>query len=201
MKKFLLLSLLFLTISATAQFRWELSGGLLFSKINLENSETSFGTGFVINGAYEYLLDQRARTGLIFAIEYVDRKSVISALDDQLVDIDIDFQQIGFMPKFRYYFGKEVRPYVSIGPSFRYTVSGNFDGEKLENGEDADGIALSNEIMLGATGAAGVVINIGERFFFTTELGVAQEFLDVLRDADSKIFDIYARVGIRYRPR
>ena len=86
-KNALVLFLLLLTTTGFAQYRWELSGGLLFSKIDLENTETEFGTGFAINGAYEYLLDQRARTGLVFAIEMVQRKSTITAIDLSLIHI------------------------------------------------------------------------------------------------------------------
>ena len=131
-KNALVLFLLLLTTTGFAQYRWELSGGLLFSKINLENTETEYGTGFVINGAYEYLLDQRARTGLVFAIEMVQRKSTITAVNQVLVNQDLEALQFGFAPKFRYYFGKEVRPYVTAGPTFRYTSSAKLDGEKLE---------------------------------------------------------------------
>jgi len=183
------------TLSGYSQYRWELSGGLLFSKIDLENTETEYGTGFVINGAYEYLLDQRARTGLVFAVEMVQRKSTITAVEQILVNQDLEVLQFGFSPKFRYYFGKEVRPYLTAGPSFRYTSSVKMDGVKLEDD------SVSNEIMLGASGGAGLVVNIGERFFLMAETGVMNEFLDLFKDQDSKIFDIYFRLGIRYRPR
>ncbi len=184
-----------LTTTAFAQYRWELSGGALFSKINLENAETDYGTGFVLNGSYEYLLDQRARTGFVFALELVQRKSVITAIGQEIVNQDLEAVQFGFAPKFRYYFGKEVRPYLTVGPSFRYTSSVKIDGQKLEDDE------VSNEIMLGAMGGAGVVVNIGERFFVMAEAGVMNEFLDLLKERKSTLFDAYLRVGIRYRPR
>lgn len=192
-----ILPLLFVvfTTSGYAQYRWELTGGLLFSKINYENAEVDFGTGYQINGAYEYLLDQRARTGLVFSIELLQRKSRITAIDQVLVNQDIEALQFGFSPKFRYYFGKEVRPYLTVGPSFRYTSSVKIDGEKL------DKELISNEIMLGAHAGAGVVVNVGERFFLMSEAGVMLDFLDVLKEAKSTFFDLYFRVGIRYRPK
>ena len=184
----------FVGVASYAQFRVELTGGPLFSTINLENAEVESGVGYQINAAYEYLTDERARTSFVFSLEMLQRKSNVVAVGDVLINEPFEAMQVGFSPKFRMYFSKEVRPYFTIGPSFRVNTTIKNGGVKL------DKEAISKNIILGGVLGAGVVVNIGERFFVMAEAGAMNDFIDNLKESDSKFFDIYVRVGIRVRP-
>ena len=202
--------LLFVCICAfpivlTAQYRWEVTGGLLFSEFKTDGFEADSDIGYQINAAYEYLLDERARTGLVFSFEYLQRKSVLISDIPVAANSTIESSQFGFSPKFRVYFSKEIRPYLTVGPSFRINSNLELDGVEIESGntmEMESAIPQKAEgILIGGVYGAGLVVNIGERAFVMAEAGYMNDFTDNLENVDSKFSDIYVRIGFRYRPR
>ena len=192
----------------TAQYRWEVTGGLLFSEFKTDGFEADSDIGYQVNAAYEYLLDERARTGLVFSFEYLQRKSVLIPNVPLISNSTIESSQFGFSPKFRVYFSKEIRPYLTVGPSFRINSKLELDGVEIESGGDADMMEMDSAlprkaegILIGGVYGAGLVVNIGERAFIMAEAGYMNDFTDNLENVDSKFSDIYVRIGFRYRPR
>ena len=203
MKKILFyITIALLTITAEAQYRWEFSGGITNSGLNLENVDTNRGTGYYFNAGYGYISGMRAKTSIVFSLEALQRNSELA--EDVVVEEDIiiaqkgteyKVTQFGFSPKFRYLFftGKDrFRPFMNVGPTFRYTSKFEFGGEELDS-EDYE------ELMIGGVYGVGFSQMIGEVFDIFFEAGAMNDFLDNLKDTKSKFFDVYARVGVRFR--
>ncbi|WP_299896036.1 outer membrane beta-barrel protein [uncultured Aquimarina sp.] len=198
MKKILLFTL-FMALTATSfgQYRWEVSGGPTFSKLNLDNLDTEVGTGFYLNAGYGYLMGVRAKTSFVFSLDLVQRSSEIQGLGDAKT------LQVGFNPKFRYLFGRgkdRFRAFVNVGPSFRLNTNFEISGVELES-------EAYEQLVIGGVYGAGFSQMIGEMFDIFFEAGVMNDFTDNLKDDDlqiintggSKFFDFYARVGVRFR--
>ncbi len=198
MKKIVFFILL-ATISVTSygQYRWEVSGGPTFSKINLDNLDTEMGTGFYLNAGYGYLMGVRAKTSFVFSLDLVQRSSEIEGLGDAKA------LQVGFNPKFRYLFGRgkdRFRAFINVGPSFRLNTNFEIGGLEL----DSDSY---EQLVIGGVYGAGFSQMIGEMFDIFFEAGVMNDFTNNLADNgsilvnsdNSKFFDIYARVGVRFR--
>lgn len=192
-----------ISLSSYGQYRWEVSGGPTFSKLNMENFDTSVGTGYYLNAGYGYLMGVRAKTSFVFSLDLVQRASEIENLGD------VKALQVGFNPKFRYLFGRgkdRFRAFVNAGPSFRLNT--NVEVGPLELDSDS-----YEQLVIGGVYGAGFSQMIGEMFDIFFEAGVMNDFTDNLkgRDTDgnsgaivfdtdsSKFFDIYARIGVRFR--
>ncbi|WP_108804013.1 outer membrane beta-barrel protein [Aquimarina sp. Aq107] len=206
MKK-LIFFILLVAISATSfgQYRWEVTGGATFSKLSFEDVDSDFGTGFFFSAGYGYVMGVRAKTSIVFSVEILQRNSEIDLFQSQFdlgdpVFIDdpkteIKALQIGFNPKFRYLFGRgkdRFRPFINVGPSFRLNTSVEFAGVDLESDQ-------YEQLVIGGVYGAGFSQMIGEMFDIMLEVGAMNDFTDNLVDVDSKFFDIYARVGVRFR--
>ncbi len=182
-----------LSTSSYSQYRWEVSGGATFSKLNLDNAETSSGAGFFINAGYGYLMGVRARTSIVFSLDLLQRNSEIENIGD------VKTLQVGITPKFRYLFGRgkdRFRAFVNVGPSFRANT--NFEIGDIELDSEA-----YEKLIIGGVYGAGFSQMIGEMFDIMAEVGVMNDFVDNLNDnsisGGSKFFDVYARVGVRFR--
>ncbi|TYP74985.1 outer membrane beta-barrel protein [Aquimarina intermedia] len=207
-KNFLFICLAFVLSGSYAQYRWEVSGGATFSKLNLDNVDTNRGIGFYFNAGYGYMLDDRAKTSIIFSLEALQRRSTFADTASENIEIngepftvrynegdEIKAFQIGFSPKFRVITGQNTdnfRAFFQVGPSFRVNT-------KVENGDKKLSTQDYEQIVLGGVYGAGFSIATGEMFDFMIDVGVMNDFIDNLTDQNSKFFDIYARVGIRYR--
>ncbi len=197
MKKVLIVFLLIMlpTVGYT-QYRWEFSAGILNSKLNFETEtnekiNTNAGVGFQLNVGYEYLLDQRAKTSVVFAGEILQRSSDITS--GTFAGENIKTLQFGFSPKFRVLFGKDIRGFVNVGPSFRINTSVRLGGERLEAND-------FEQVIVGGVYGGGVSIAAGEMFDFIAEVGVMNDFVSTVTASNSsKFFDIYARIGLRFR--
>ncbi len=171
------------------QYRWEVSGGATFSKLDYGTNETNWGVGFFINAGYGYILDVRARTSIVFSADLLQRTSEIEGLGDA------ETLQVGFTPKFRYLTGRgkdRFRAFVNVGPSFRINTKFEVAGTGLN--DDA-----YEKLIVGGVYGVGFSQMIGEMFDIMAEVGVMNDFVDNIIDVDSKFFDIYARVGVRFR--
>ncbi|MDY8135613.1 outer membrane beta-barrel protein [Aquimarina sp. 2201CG5-10] len=194
MKKIVFFAILMaLSFSSYGQYRWEISGGATFSKLNLDNTETSSGTGFFFNAGYGYVMGVRAKTSIVFSLDVLQRNSEIEGVGDAKA------LQVGFTPKFRYLFnrGKDrFRPFINVGPSFR--VNTNFEIGSTELETDA-----YEQIVIGGVYGVGFSQMVGEMFDIFVEAGAMNDFIDNLDDSvttgSSKFFDVYARVGVRFR--
>jgi len=188
MKKIVFLILVtFLSFSSYGQYRWEFSAGGTFSKLG-----------------FDYVSGFRAKTSFVFSIDALQRNSSISDIGD------ISVFQLGFNPKFRFLFnsGKSrFRPYINVGPTFRWTASMEVAGTKLESDS-------YRNLILGGNYGVGFSQMIGEMFDILFEVGVMNDFTDnlfnpseVAEDSpivtfdteNSKFLDFYARVGVRFR--
>lgn len=199
MKKITFLILFtFLSTITYSQYRWEVSGGLVRSKINLENTTTDYGNGFYLNAGYGYVMGVRARTSIVFSLDFLQKSSRITEDNAQLGfsnGDEIKTMQFGFTPKFRFLFGEgkdKFRPFINVGPSFRVNSNFEIGGEKLES-------SAVEQIIIGGVYGAGFSVAVKEMFDIMGEFGVMNDFVDNLVNTESKFFDIYARVGIRYR--
>ncbi|KAA1243690.1 outer membrane beta-barrel protein [Aquimarina sp. RZ0] len=192
---FILLALL--SVSSYSQYRWEVSGGLTSSSLDLGNVETNRGVGFYVNAGYGYLSGVRAKTSFVFSLDLVQRSSEIEGIGD------VKALQVGFNPKFRYLFnrGKDrFRPFVNVGPSFRFNTSFEIGSQELETEQ-------YEQLVIGGVYGVGFSQMIGEMFDIFFEAGAMNDFTDNLKDNDtailqtgsSKFFDIYARIGVRFR--
>lgn len=178
-----------ISIATYGQYRWEVSGGATFSKLDLETSETTAGAGFYVNAGYGYLMGVRARTSIVFSLDLLQRTSEIEGLGDA------ETLQVGFNPKFRYLTGDgkdRFRGFINVGPSFRVNTSFKIDGQKLEDEE-------YEQLIIGGVYGVGFSQMIGEMFDIMAEVGVMNDFVDNLTNTGSKFFDVYARVGVRFR--
>ncbi|WP_299437171.1 outer membrane beta-barrel protein [uncultured Aquimarina sp.] len=205
MKKTLFFILL-ATISITSygQYRWEVTGGAAFSKLSFEDVDSEYGTGFFFNAGYGYVMGVRAKTSIVFSVEVLQRNSEIDFFPTVFTPGDPVFStegtevkvlQVGFNPKFRYLFGRgkdRFRPFINVGPSFRLNTSVEFGGVDLESDQ-------YEQLVIGGVYGAGFSQMIGEMFDIMLEVGAMNDFTDNLVDVDSKFFDIYARVGVRFR--
>jgi len=183
--------ILFITLSITSygQYRWEVSGGATFSNLDIENAETSRGTGFYFNAGYGYVMGVRAKTSIVFSLDLLQRNSEIEGIGD------VQVLQAGFNPKFRFLTGEgkyRFRGFVNVGPSFRVNTSFKIAGEELE---DKD----YEKLIIGGVYGIGFSQMVGEMFDIMAEVGVMNDFVDNLTDTGSKFFDVYARVGVRFR--
>ncbi len=207
MKKLIFLGLftLILSTESYAQYRWEVSAGATFSKLNVDgpNLESGdSGAGFFINAGYGYVMGVRAKTSLVFSLDLLQRNSEILGTVPGLespVSIDVKMLQAGITPKFRYLFGRgkdRFRAFVNAGPSFRINANVKFNGEELDS-EDFE------NVVIGGVYGAGFSQMIGEMFDVMLEVGAMNDFVDNFNDTvtsgSSKFFDFYARVGIRFR--
>ncbi|WP_109301100.1 outer membrane beta-barrel protein [Aquimarina sp. AU474] len=190
MKKIIIfLVLTVCAVTSNAQYRWEVSAGPTFSTLNLDDVETSSGTGFYVNAGYGYVMGVRAKTSIVFSLELLQRKSEIENVGDAKT------LQVGLNPKFRYLFGAgkdRFRAFVNVGPSFR--VNTKFEVADVELEDDA-----FEKLIIGGVYGAGFSQMVGEMFDIMAEVGVMNDFVDNITDTNSKFFDIYARVGIRFR--
>lgn len=178
-----------ISIATYGQYRWEVSGGATFSKLDLETSETTAGAGFYVNAGYGYLMGVRARTSIVFSLDLLQRTSEIEGVGDA------ETLQVGFNPKFRYLTGDgkdRFRGFINVGPSFRVNTSFKIDGQKLEDEE-------YEQLIIGGVYGVGFSQMIGEMFDIMAEVGVMNDFVDNLTNTGSKFFDVYARVGVRFR--
>ncbi|WP_128755165.1 outer membrane beta-barrel protein [Aquimarina sediminis] len=182
---------LFLVISLTSygQYRWEVSAGGTFSKLNLDNVETTGGAGFFVNAGYGYVMGVRARTSIVFSLDLLQRNSEIEGVGDA------ETLQVGFNPKFRYLTGDgkdRFRGFINVGPSFRVNTNFKVAGIELED-------EAYEKLIIGGVYGVGFSQMVGEMFDIMAEVGVMNDFVDNLTDANSKFFDVYARVGVRFR--
>ncbi len=192
--KQLLLSftLLLCTAASYGQYRWEVSGGALYSTFNVDSGDTDAGVGFYVNAGYGYLLGNRARTSIVFSLELLQRNSEITS---GVLTGDVSVLQVGFSPKFRYLFGEnkdKFRAFLNVGPSFRVNTSVEVAGVDLES-ENFE------QVIIGGVYGGGASLGIGEMVDVMAEAGVMNDFVDNLQSGSSKFFDIYLRVGIRFR--
>ncbi|MBQ4819116.1 outer membrane beta-barrel protein [Aquimarina sp. MMG016] len=206
MKKIVFLAFFgILSFTSYGQYRWEVSAGGTFSNINLENTDTSSGIGFYVNAGYGYVSGYRAKTSIVFSVELLQRNSeldqaiALPAAEGNVVipqGEKLSALQIGFNPKFRFLFnrGKDrFRPFVNVGPAIRYNASFKAGDVDLESSDQFEQLVIS-----GVYGA-GFSQMVGEMFDIMAEVGVTNDFTDNLVDIDSKFFDVYARVGVRFR--
>jgi hypothetical protein len=183
--------ILFTTLSVVSygQYRWEVSAGGTFSKLNLDDNETTVGTGFFVNAGYGYVMGVRARTSIVFSLDLLQRTSEIEGAGDA------ETLQVGFNPKFRYLTGDgkdRFRGFINVGPSFRVNTKFEINGVELEN-------EAYEKLIIGGVYGVGFSQMIGEMFDIIVEAGVMNDFVDNITDTNSKFFDIYARVGVRFR--
>ncbi len=213
MKKNILIALIAMfSITSYGQYRWEVSGGITNSSLNLDNVDTNRGTGFYFNAGYGYVMGVRAKTSIVFSVEVLQRNSEIdlSNLSIFIADdiafnrnINVKALQVGFSPKFRYLFnsGKaRFRPFVNVGPTFRFNANVELGDVELETDS-------YEQLVIGGVYGVGFSQMIGEMFDIFAEAGVMNDFTNNLKENDdlifdvgnSKFFDIYARVGVRFR--
>ncbi|WP_103863939.1 outer membrane beta-barrel protein [Aquimarina sp. I32.4] len=191
MTKKIAIFVLFTVISITSygQYRWEVSAGGTFSKLNLDNTETTGGTGFYVNAGYGYVMGVRARTSIVFSLDLLQRNSEIEGQGDAKT------LQVGFNPKFRYLTGDgkdRFRGFINVGPSFRVNTNFEINGIELED-------ETYEKLIIGGVYGVGFSQMIGEMFDVIAEVGVMNDFVDNITDTNSKFFDVYARVGVRFR--
>lgn len=195
MKKLAVLILFsILSFSVHSQYRWEFSGGPIFSTLNLDNAETSSNTGFYLNAGYGYISGVRAKTSIVFSLEALQRSSEITGGGEASTF------QVGFSPKFRYLMntGKsQFRPFINVGPTLRVSTGFKIDGEELESNQ-------FEPLIIGGVYGVGFSQMVGEMFDIFFEAGAMNDFTNNLKDLEgnainSKFFDIYARVGVRFR--
>lgn len=195
-KSLFLLAVLIFSFQSYSQYRWELSGGITNSSLSLENAETSRGTGFYVNAGYGYLMGVRSKTSIVFSLEALQRTSEIrDILSDPEIVSDFKAFQLGFSPKFRYLFftGKDrFRPFINVGPTFRLNMNVKIGDVELEDDQ-------YEQIIIGGVYGVGFSQMVGEMFDIFFEAGAMNDFVDNLIDTESKFFDIYARVGVRFR--
>ena len=79
-----------------------------------------------------------------------------------------------------------------MGPSARINTNFEIAGVELET-------EAFEQLVIGGVYGAGFSLMIGEQFDVMFEGGVMNDFIDNLVDQKSKFFDIYARVGVRFR--
>ncbi len=204
MKKIIFFILLaILSTTSYAQYRWEVSAGATFSKLELDTPAFEGGSrkaGFFVNAGYGYVMGVRARTSIVFSLDLLQRNSeIISKLSDPESTQDVSLLQVGITPKFRYLFGAgkdRFRAFINAGPSFRINANVEIDNEEL------DSEAYEN-VVIGGVYGAGFSQMIGEMFDIMVEVGAMNDFVDNFNDevftGGSKFFDFYARVGIRFR--
>ncbi|WP_108867295.1 outer membrane beta-barrel protein [Aquimarina aquimarini] len=191
MTKKIAIFVLFTVISITSygQYRWEVSAGGTFSKLNLDNTETTGGAGFYVNAGYGYVMGVRARTSIVFSLDLLQRNSEIEGQGDAKT------LQVGFNPKFRYLTGDgkdRFRGFINVGPSFRVNTNFEINGIELED-------EAYEKLIIGGVYGVGFSQMIGEMFDVIAEVGVMNDFVDNITDTNSKFFDVYARVGVRFR--
>ncbi len=204
MKK-LVFFILFIAVSMTSygQYRWEVSAGATFSKLNIDApgfDSGSSGAGFFINAGYGYVMGYRAQTSIVFSLDLLQRNSeIVDQLSNPEITSDVKILQAGLTPKFRYLFGRgkdRFRAFVNVGPSFRVNANVEIGGEEV----DSDNF---ENLIIGGVYGAGFSQMIGEMFDIMAEVGVMNDFVDNFNDefipGGSKFFDVYARVGIRFR--
>ncbi len=187
-----------LSFTSYSQYRWELTGGLTSSKLNLDNVKTEGGTGFFFNAGYGYVMGYRAKTSIVFSLDLLQRKSKIIKDDTGVFsdNSEIKALQVGFTPKLRYLFGSgkdKLRGFVQIGPSFRVNTSFEIGDKKLKSGDQFE------QVIIGGVYGGGISYMLGEMFDVMAEAGVMNDFVDNIVKTKSKFFDIYARIGIRIR--
>jgi len=184
--------LLGLISSSYGQYRWEVSAGATSSNLSLDTIDTERGTGFFINAGYGHLMGVRAKTSFVFSLDLLQRNS-------QLNNVDLKIIQAGITPKFRYLTGRgknRFRAFFNVGPSFRVNANVKIDGIEVdsENFEN---------VVIGGVYGAGFSQMIGEMFDIMFEIGAMNDFVDNFNDqfipGESKFFDIYARLGLRFR--
>lgn len=196
MKKIFLVAFLLCSVVTFAQYRWEVSGGPTFSTLNLDGADTSSGTGFYFNAGYGYVTGVRAKTSFVFSLDFLQRKSEIESGIVGVPSLEFKATQVGFNPKFRFLFnsGKDrFRPFINVGPTFRLNLKVEAGDEELESGEEYE------QLVIGGVYGVGFSQMIGEMFDIMAEFGVMNDFTDNLVDVESKFFDVYARVGVRFR--
>ncbi|TPN88711.1 outer membrane beta-barrel protein [Aquimarina algicola] len=199
-KLFILIFCIALSSVSYSQYRWEVSAGATYSTLNLDNVDTSGKAGFFINAGYGYVLGYRAKTSIVFSLDLLQRKSEISETNAFFNNGDeISTLQVGLTPKFRYLFGSgkdRFRAFINVGPSFRVNTNFEVGGVELED-------EAYEKLVIGGVYGAGFSQMIGEMFDIMAEVGVMNDFVDNFSDdvitGGSKFFDIYARVGIRFR--
>ncbi|GAA4277458.1 porin family protein [Aquimarina mytili] len=203
MKKLLILIFITISFASYGQYRWEVTGGATFSKLNLDNVESSSGTGFYVNAGYGYVMGVRARTSIVFSLEVLQRKSSLDNIipgvplgEGVFIDNpDVEVLQIGFNPKFRYLTGEgkdRFRGFINVGPSFRVNTNFEVGGVELED-------EAYEKLIIGGVYGVGFSQMLGEMFDIMVEVGAMNDFVDNLTNVDSKFFDVYARVGLRFR--
>ncbi|WP_281986625.1 outer membrane beta-barrel protein [Aquimarina aggregata] len=188
-----------LCTSSYAQYRWEVSAGPTFSSLSLDSPSAvsdGTGTGFYVNAGYGYVTGVRAKTSFVFSLDLLQRNTELtSRIVDPETTSDVKVLQIGLNPKFRYLFGQgkdRFRAFVNVGPSFR--VNAKFEIGDVELDDEQ-----FEKIVIGGVYGAGFSQMVGEMFDIMAEVGVMNDFVDNLVDTDSKFFDYYARVGVRFR--
>ncbi|MDH7445806.1 outer membrane beta-barrel protein [Aquimarina sp. 2201CG14-23] len=197
MKK-LIFFIVLATISITSygQYRWEVSGGVTSSSLNIENADSNRGVGFYFNAGYGYVMGVRAKTSIVFSIELLQRNSeIVGNVFGTNITQDFKALQVGFNPKFRYLFnrGKDrFRPFINAGPAFRLNTNVKLGDVDLESEQ-------YEQLVISGVYGVGFSQMIGEMFDIMVEVGATNDFTDNIVDVDSKFFDIYARVGVRFR--
>lgn len=188
-KIILFVSFVVLSLSSYGQYRWELTGGATYSDLKLDNADVTPGTGLSANIGYEYVMGVRAATTFVFSLDAHQRSSEVKGVGK------MEALQVGFNPKFRYLTGdgkSRFRGFVNVGPSFRLNTGFKQNGVKLEDTE-------YEQLIIGGVYGIGFSQMIGEMFDIMAEAGVMNDFIDNIVDTNSKFFDIYARIGVRFR--
>ncbi|GAA0720110.1 hypothetical protein GCM10009430_19940 [Aquimarina litoralis] len=206
MRIIFLVSLISICISnIQAQHSIELTTGITFSKLQLEEnmvfSETDSGNSVFVNFGYQYEFGEKRRLALVSSFEFLKRNSKLTFSPNLGVfgESSVRFTQLGFSPKIRYFFIRienNFRPFLSVGPTFRY----NF--EATDNGFDIDEDAY-NTVIFGGVYNLGFDWSIDNKIGVLFETGVMNDFQNNFTnfysvDGKSKFFDYYARVGINY---
>ena len=190
MKKIVfLITILTISFTSYGQYRWEISGGPTFSKLSLDEANTTGKVGFYFNAGYGYVMGVRAATSIVFSVEALQRSSEIENIGIAKT------LQFGFSPKFRYLMRGErerFRPFINVGPTLRVNSKFEIDNVELEDGE-------YENLVIGGVYGAGFSHMVGEMFDIMLEVGVMNDFIDNINDTNSKFFDIYGRVGVRFR--
>lgn len=199
-KNILLLFIAFMALQTKAQYRWELSGGIVNSNLSFENADSSGGVGYYFSAGYGYVMGVRAKTSIVFSLEALQKNSDLTSsfnFGEVTFSGTTSYKatQFGFSPKFRYLFfsGKDrFRPFINVGPSFRLNANVEIDGNELDDDQ-------YEQIILGGVYGIGFSQMVGEMFDIFFEAGAMNDFIDNIQDVDSKFFDLYARLGIRIR--
>ncbi len=190
MKKLIfLIAFTLFSITSYGQYRWEVSAGGTYATLSLDDEETNSGVGFYFNAGYGYVMGVRAKTSIVFSVDALQRTSEIEGIGD------VEALQIGFNPKFRFLTGEgkyRFRGFINVGPSFRVNTSFKIAGQKLED----EGY---EKLIIGGAYGVGFSQMVGEMFDIMAEVGVMNDFIDNITDTNSKFFDVYARVGVRFR--